>query len=152
MDTIVINRSNPLQCRVEAATYRLDAGERDGAASFCAAKPYGQVREESEYYVPEFLRNPEYVPRPGLYAAAQDHARHLLEAERLVDTALILSQVLRASLLDAADERAMQAETVLEFVEQQLDRARLQLDKHDARHANLFMAYVELKDSEPKNN
>ena len=146
MDTIVVNGSNPLQCKVEAAAYRLDAGERDRPASFSTAKPYTRAREESEFYIPELLRDPVYEPRPGLYAAAQDHARHLLEAERLVDKALILSQVLRASLSDAADQRAMHAETVLELVEQQLDQARLQLDKHDASHANLFMAYIELKD------
>ncbi len=145
MDTIVINDSNPLQCRIEAATYRLDADECDEAAPCSVAKPYAQAREESEFYVPEHLRDPEYEPRPGLYAAAQDHARHLLEAERLVDKALALSQVLKASLLEAGDERATQADAVLELVEQQLEQARALLDEHDASHANLFMAYIELK-------
>ena len=141
MDTIVINESNPLQCRVEATAYRL--GSRREAASPAVAVPYEQAREDSEFYVPDLLRDAEYEVRPELYAAAQDHARHLLEVERLVDKSLILSQVLRASLFDAADQRAMQVETVLELVEQKLGKARSRLDEHRVSHANLFLAYVE---------
>lgn len=146
MDTIAINGSNPLQCRVEAPAYRLGSRRDAEAASPPVAAPYEQAREESEFYVPDLLRDAEYEVRPELYAAAQDHARHLFEAERLVDKSLILSRVLRASLFDVADQRAMQVETVLELVEQKLDTARLRLDEHRMSHSNLFMAYAELKD------
>lgn len=146
MDTIVINGSNPQQCRVEATAYRFDSHGHAEATSLPVAAPYPQAREQSEFYVPDLLRDEEYEVRPEFYAAAQDHAQHLFEAERLVDKVLILSHVLRASLFDAADERAMQVETVLELVEQKLDEARLRLDKHRVSHANLFIAYVEHKD------
>ncbi len=146
MDTIVINGSNPLQCRVEAAAYRFDSSRHAEARSLPVVAPDQQAREQSESYVPDLLRDEEYEVRPELYAVAQDHARHLFEAERLIDKSLILSRVLRASLFDAADERAMQVETVLELVEQKLDKARLRLDEHRISHTNLFLAYTELKD------
>ena len=145
MDTIVINGSNPLQCRAEVAAYRSGSRGHAKAAPRPVAAPYEQAREESAYYVPDLLRDEEYEVRPELYAAAQDHARHLFEAERLVDKALILSRVLGASLFDAADERVMQVETVLELIEQKLDKARSRLDQHRVSHTNLFLAYVEYK-------
>ena len=75
------------------------------------------------------------------------HARHLRRAQRRLEDVLNLAGVLRTSIGDEGDSRAMQAETVLKIVERKLHKALNQLDRHDSRHANLFFAYFDLVDT-----
>ena len=103
------------------------------------------VAEESEIYVPDLLSDDGFDPGPARMDAADEHARHLREAERCIDEALHLAEVLRAALGDAGDSRAMQVDTVLKIVGERLGEARARIDEHDASHMNLFMAYAELK-------
>lgn len=138
--------SIPLRCNPVGAVCSLNSGgRRAGKYALPVATPAAQLEEEGEYYVPDLLRESDYEPEPALYAAAEADTRRLHKAERSVDEALMLSQVLRASMGDAGDRRAMQVETVLRIVEKKLRKARSQLDEHDARYLNLFMAYFELK-------
>lgn len=78
--------------------------------------------------------------------AADEHARHLRRAQRRLEDALNLAGVLRASVGDEGDSRAMQAETVLKIVERKVNKALNQLDRHDGRHRNLFFAYFDLQE------
>ena len=128
------------------AVYFLNGKSRVQKGALTAALPETRVEEEGEFYVPDLLANEDYEPRPALYSAAEVHARRLRKAERHIDEALNLSQVLRASMCDAGDSRAMQVETVLKIVEKKLSKAHCQIDRHDASHMNLFMAYIDLRD------
>lgn len=105
-----------------------------------------QAREEQEYYIPDFIRDDAGRSRPEVYAAANDHARHLREAEARLADVLNLARVLRASVQQADDAAAMQADTVLKIIERKLCKANRAIDRHDTRHLNLFMAYFDLKD------
>lgn len=83
--------------------------------------------------------------RPAeLYHAADEHARHLRRAQGRLEDVLNLAGVLRGSIGDEGDSRAMQAETVLKIVERKLNKALNPLDRHDSRHRNLFFAYFDL--------
>lgn len=111
-----------------------------------SASALRQVREEDEFYIPDFTRTGAGRSRPDVYAAANDHARHLREAEGQLADALNLARVLRGSVQQADDAAAVQADTVLKIVEKKLRKANRALDRHDTRHLNLFMAYFDLKD------
>ena len=52
---------------------------------------------------------------------------------------------MRAAIGDESDARAMQADTALTVIEKKLRRAHSQINKHDRCHANLFLAYFDLK-------
>lgn len=108
---------------------------------------FRQVREDRGFYVPDFLSENPYRTRPEVYSAANDHARELRDAEQHLDDALNLAGVLRAAVQEEDDSRAMQADTVLKIMEQKLSEARNCIDRHGARHLNLFMAYFELQES-----
>ncbi len=127
------------------AVYFLNCTGRAGNDAPAAATVETRLEEEGEFYIPDLLCNEDYEPRPALYYAAEAHARSLRKAERHIDEALNLSQVLRAAMGDADDSRAMQVETVLKIVRKKLSKAHAQIDKYDASHMNLFMAYVDLK-------
>lgn len=101
------------------------------------------VMEEPGLYVPDLLSDESYELDPDAYSAADAHARHLRKAERLMSDAQNLTQVLRDSLHDAADARAMQAETVLKIIDKKLNKAYRAVDRHGRRHSNLFLAYFE---------
>lgn len=103
-----------------------------------------QVREEQELYVPDLLADDAYELDPDVYAAADEHARHLRKAERLVDEALNLTGVLKAALRDCPESSVTRAGTVLTIIDQRLSKAHRAIDKHGRRHANLFLAYFEL--------
>jgi hypothetical protein len=107
-----------------------------------------QVREDKESYIPDFLTDGKYDTNPEGYSAASKHAKHLRKAEGLLDDAYNLVRLLLASLADEGDSRAMQIEAGLKAVEKKLDKAHLQLDKHDTRHTNLYLAYFDLKRKE----
>ncbi len=138
-----------MDCKVSNTVYCL-------TASACAASPFSQfatgertaamqLREEGEFYVPDLLSDPEHRPSPATCSAADAYGRHLKKAERHVDEARLLTDVLRASLGDDYDGRAMQVDTVLEVIDKKLRKARLRMDRHDARYLNLFLAYTKLK-------
>jgi len=116
-----------------------------------AVTPFRQIKEDREFYIPDYLAGDTDSSRPDLYAAADDHARELRKAEKYLDDALNLSGVLRASLQEADDSRAVQADTVLKIIEKLLNKAHTCIDRHDTRFMNLFMAYFDSKDgtSEP---
>jgi hypothetical protein len=105
-----------------------------------------QVREDPAFYVPDVLSDRFYNTDMELYDAADEHARHLRRARRHIEDVLNLAGLLRASLGDEGDSRAMQAETVLKVVERKLNKALNQLDRHDTRHRNLFFAYFDLQE------
>jgi hypothetical protein len=108
--------------------------------------PFRYVREDREFYIPDYLAEDPDSLRPDLYAAADDHARDLREAEKYLDDAFNLTRVLRASLQEADDSRAVQADTVLKIIEKLLNKAHTRIDRHDTRFMNLFMAYFDSRD------
>jgi hypothetical protein len=112
-----------------------------------AIKGLRQAREDGDFYIPDFLTAEPYRSRPQVYSAANDHAGELRKAQQQLDDVLNLARVLRASVQGESDSRAMQADTVLKIVEKKLSKAHALIDRHDARHLNLFMAYFDLKDS-----
>lgn len=105
-----------------------------------------QVREDKAFYVPDYMSGAPHEARSEAYSAANEHAAELREAEQHLDDALNLAGTLRASVQAEDDSRAMQADTVLKFVEAELRQARRCIDSHDTRHLNLFMAYFDLRD------
>ncbi|HET6629149.1 MAG TPA: hypothetical protein VFG91_05210 [Woeseiaceae bacterium] len=107
------------------------------------------MMEEPPFYVPDLLSDEDYDVDPDAFSAADAHARHLRKAERLLNDAQNLARVLRESLHDAADARAMQADTVLAIIDNKLNKACRAVDKHGRRHSNLFLAYVEAARHEP---
>ena len=112
-----------------------------------AVAPFRYVREDPEFYIPDYLAEDADNPRPDLYAAADNHARELRDAEKYLDDAFNLVRVLRASLQEADDSRAIQADTVLKIIEKLLNKAHKCIDRHDTRFMNLFMAHFESKDA-----
>jgi hypothetical protein len=110
---------------------------------------FPQVMEEPAFYVPDLLSDESYDLDPDAWSAAEAHARHLRKAEGLLNDAQNLSRVLRDSLRDSADARAMQAETVLKIIDRKLNKAYRAVDKHGRRHSNLFLAYVAAVRHEP---
>ena len=132
----------PMDCKASNAVYFLNdlcLAEDDTSAAM-------QLKEEGEFYVPDLLSDARYDPEPASFSAAEAHCRRLRKAERHVDEAMLLSQVLRASMGDASDGRAMQIDTVLKIVEKKLRKAHLQIDRYDVSHLNLFLAYIELRE------
>ena len=123
-------------CRVDPPAYVL-AG-RSGRVGMLLA-------EERECYVPELLSDPDYEASPDVYAAAEAHGRRLRRAERLVNEAGLLAEVLRAAMGDAGDARAMQVDAVMAVMAKKLCKARAELDRQDTSNLNLFLAYAALK-------
>lgn len=104
-----------------------------------------QVEEDKGFYIPDFLSDPDYDAQAEAYSIAADHAKHLHRAERLLGEALNLAGLMLVSLGDEGDRRAMQMETALTVIEKKLTKAYNRIDKHDAHHTNLFLAYFDLK-------
>jgi hypothetical protein len=124
--------------------YRI--ADRDTEAARWAINAPWQVREDGDFYIPDFIGADFCNSRPKVYAAADDHARDLRRAEQQLDDVLNLARVLRASVQEEDDSRAMQADTVLKIIEKKLNKAHNSINRHDARHLNLFMAYFDLKE------
>ncbi|MGH8167522.1 MAG: hypothetical protein ACREQ1_09795 [Woeseiaceae bacterium] len=131
------------------AVYRLC--DRDEEHARHAQAPLRQLREDGDFYIPDFLTAEPYKSRARVYAAANDHARDLRKAEQKLDDVVNLAGVLRASVQGEDDGRAMQADTVLKIIERKLSKAQACIDRHDARHLNLFMAYFNLKEGSSGN-
>jgi len=106
-----------------------------------------RIREDGDFYIPDFMSADPFKSRPKVYSAANDHAGNLRKAQQQLDDVLNLARVLRASVQGEDDGRAMQADTVLKIIERKLSKAHASIDRHDARHLNLFMAYFDLKES-----
>jgi hypothetical protein len=104
-----------------------------------------QVREEPAYYIPDLLSDKDREAEPELFAAADAHSEGLRNAMALLDEAENLVAVLTASMEHEGDSRAMQAEAVLKIVRKKLAKAHSRIDRQNARHRNLFLAYFELK-------
>ena len=104
-----------------------------------------QVKEDPAFYVSDFPSDKCHGGNPQARSAATDHAKHLQKVERLLDEALNLAGLMLASLADECDGRAMQVETALKVIEKKLGKAHTQIDRHRRRHAELFVAHVDLK-------
>ena len=124
---------------------RLDT--RDYAFSYprIEARADWQVREDGGYYVPDLLSDKSYDPDRHAYAAAEDHANHLRDAERLLNDVLNLVGLMLAAIGDDCDCRAMQSEIALTIIEKKLRKIHRRIDRHDRRHTNLFLAYCGLQ-------
>lgn len=121
----------------------------DGGAEPARSAVLRKIREDADFYIPDFITTEPSHSRPKVYSAANDHAGDLRKAEQHLDDVLNLARVLRAALQGQDDGRAMQADTVLKIIEKKLGKARNCVDRHDARHLNLFMAYFDLKEGAP---
>ena len=104
------------------------------------------MREDRGYYVPDLLSDKDYDPDRQAYTAAEDHATHLRDAERLLNDVLNLVGLMLAAIGDDCDSRAMQSEIALTIIEKKLRKTHRRIDRHDRRHTNLFLAYCEIKD------
>ena len=105
-----------------------------------------QVGEDKGFYVPDLLSDTEYDANSKAYSAFAQQAKHLHKTEGLLGDAWNLVRLMRASLGDEGDDRAMQIETGLKAVEKKLSKAHAQIDRHHARYTNLFLAYFDLRD------
>lgn len=104
-----------------------------------------QVREDKGFYIPDMLSDKENAPDRESFSAATEHASHLAEARALVGDAMHLVRMMAGALGQEGDRRAEQTDAACRVVERQLSEAYNWIDKHDARHVNLFLAYFDLK-------
>lgn len=56
------------------------------------------------------------------------------------------SAVLLASIEEEGDSRPMQADTVLRIAKKKLWKVRARIDRQEAEHRNLFLAYFDRKE------
>lgn len=105
-----------------------------------------QVREDSGFVVPDMLSDKQNLVDREAFSAASDYAVHLTQAERLVADAMHLVRMMAEALGQEGDRRAEQTDAACRVVEGQLSKAYNLIDKHDRRHTNLFLAYVDLKE------
>lgn len=125
------------------ATYPL--AYEEPARNWAVAEALRCLREDGGFYIPDLISSDPSRSRPEVYAAANRHARELRRAEQHLDDVLNLARVLRASLQNEDDGRAMQADTILKIIEKKMAKARNCIDRHDGKHLNLFMAYFDRK-------
>jgi hypothetical protein len=114
--------------------------------AWTAVAPLRQLKEDPEFYIPDYIAGERGTSCPDLYAAADDHAGDLRNAERYLDDVRNLTAVLRAALQEADQSFAAQADTVLKIIEKLLSKAHRCIDRHDTRFMNLFMAYFDSGD------
>ena len=107
--------------------------------------PCLQLREDSEYYVPDYLSAEGGDRDRECNRAATKHAKHVIKAEGLLHDAQNLVAVLIASLEYEVDARAVQADATLRQTGKMLRKALVRIDKHSSCHRNLFLAYFALK-------
>lgn len=128
--------------------YEPDRPERMDGAQVPALH---QVKEDPEIFcVPDLLSDDASELNTADYSAADRYAKHLRKAEGWLHDAQNLSRVLLASVQDGADDRAVQAATVLKIIEKRLRKVSRAIDRHGRRHSNLFLAYVELRRKEAR--
>ena len=109
-----------------------------------------QVREDQGVYIPDFLSDERYDYKRESFSAATDHAKHLTKAQALVGDAMHLIRMMAEAGCEEGDRRAMQIYAACNVIEKKLRKAYNGIDKHDRRHANLFLAYVDLKEKTEK--
>ncbi len=126
--------------------FPLDAGNEYPITPLFDAHADRQVREDKEFYVPDLLSDKDYEANSKAYAASEEHAKHLHEAEGLLHDAWNLVRLMLAAMGDESDSRAMQTEAGLKVIEKKLSKAHSQIDKLHTRYTNLFFAYFDLKD------
>ena len=104
-----------------------------------------RVCEDRGHYVPDLLSDRDYDPDRQTYAAAEDYATHLRDAEHLLNEVLNLVGLMLAAIGDDCDSRAMQSEIALKIIEKKVQKTHRRINQHDRRHTNLFLAYSDLK-------
>ena len=87
----------------------------------------------------------DYVAHADTHEAAADCDEHLYEAQARIGDAMNLAGLLLKALEDEGDARAMQICTAVEVIEEKLRKACNRLDKHDADHTKLLVAYTDLR-------
>lgn len=128
--------------------YPLSTADRAENDPFFQTRANWQVRENEEdqrFYVPDLLSDKDYDVDRQAYSAAREYAVHLQKAEGLVCQAEDLVGLMLAAIGDECDARAMQSYAALKVIEETLRKAHRCVNKHDRRHANLFLAYFDLK-------
>ena len=125
---------------------RLDPSDYAFSYPHIEARADWRVREDRGYYVSDLLSDKDYDPDRQVYAAAEDHATHLRDAERLLNDALNLVGLMLAVIGDDCGSRAMQSEIALTTIEKKLRKAHRRIDQHDRRHTNLFLVYADPKE------
>lgn len=128
--------------------YPLSTADRAESDPLFQTRANWQVRENEEdqrFYVPDLLSDKDYDADRQAYSAAREYAVHLQKAEGLVYQAEDLVGLMLAAIGDECDARAMQSYAALKVIEKTLRKAHRCVNKHDRRHANLFLAYFDLK-------
>ncbi len=100
--------------------------------------------EKTEFHLRE--DRGDYDVESGADPTVMDQANELYEAQRQIGDALNLAGLLLAALENECDSRAMQIHTVAQVIQKKLANAYDELDRHDANHTELLLAYNELKD------
>ena len=82
--------------------------------------------------MPDLLSDKDYDPDRQMYAAAEDHATHLRDAERLLNDVLNLVGLMLAAIGDDCDSRAMQSEIALKIIEKKVQKTHRRVDPWSA--------------------
>ena len=104
--------------------------------AFLDERPKFQVREDRATY----------HAGPAAQEAAADHAKSLCKTQGLLGEALNMAGIVLKSLEDEGDTRAMQIHTAVAVIGEKLEKAYNRLDRHEAHHAKLLLAYTDLRD------
>lgn len=107
--------------------------------------PAWQIYEEGEYYIPDVLEDEDYDATPALTDAATAHTLNMRDAQRQLEDAASLVDVLLDAVEQDGDTRAAQTRTVLEFAVECLHNAHHLIDEQESRDRNLCLAYFALK-------
>lgn len=135
---------NP-ECDAGTIPHRLDDSVRCAGVHYLRASRY-QVNEDKGFYIPDILSDERYDHKQESLSAVRDHAKHLTKAWTLVGDAMHLVRMMAKAGCEEGDRRAMQIEVACDVIEKKLRKAYNRIDKHDRRHTNLFLAYVDLKE------
>ena len=87
-----------------------------------------------------------YDTGPEAHEAAADHAKSLCKTQGILGEALNLAGIVLKSLEDEGDTRATQIHTAVTEIEKKLEKVYNRLDRHEAHHAKLLLAYADLRD------
>ena len=101
-----------------------------------------------------------FLEQPPRYHVREDRGdydldadgKNLYKAHGLVGEALNLAGLLLVSLEDESDARAMQIHTATRVIEKKLRKAYNQLDRHEALHSDVCLAYADLRDETKENS
>ena len=130
---------------------RLDDSVLCGDVRYLGISRY-QVNEDKGSYIPNILSDERHDYKQESISAARDHAKHLTKAWALVGDAMHLVRMMAEAGCEEGDRRAMQIYTACNVIERKLRKAYNEIDKHDRRHTNLFLAYVDLREKAEGND